>query len=154
MGVTVKLKYGHSNNTLNSKGIDRKIDQCISLKAESENNFTENAAEMEKLISSLHKIQEEDPTLQVLQSTETKGNILSGQGQLHLDLVKIPFRKRIWRKMEMKNPKVLTAETITGKSRCRLPSQKQSGGAGQFGEIHMRVENYYEGMPETRRFQH
>jgi elongation factor G len=114
--------------------------------------FTENAAEMEKLISSLHKIQEEDPTLQVLQSTETKETILSGQGQLHLDLVKFRLEKEFGVKMEMKNPKVSYRETITGKADADYRHKKQSGGAGQFGEIHMRVENYYEGMPEPEGF--
>jgi elongation factor G len=111
LGVTVKLKYGHSNNTLNSKGIDRKIEPMHFPESRIRKTiFTENAAEMEKLISSLHKIQEEDPTLQVLQSTETKETILSGQGQLHLDLVKFRLEKEFGVKMEMKTLKFLTAK--------------------------------------------
>lgn len=153
LGVTVKLKYGHSNNTLNSKGIDRKIEPMHFPESRIRKAiFTENAAEMEKLISSLHKIQEEDPTLQVLQSNETKETILSGQGQLHLDLVKFRLEKEFGVKMEMKNPKVSYRETITGKADADYRHKKQSGGAGQFGEIHMRVENYYEGMPEPDGF--
>lgn len=153
LGVTVKLKYGHSNNTLNSKGLDRKIEPMKFPESRIRKAiFTENAAEMEKLISSLHKIQEEDPTLQVLQSNETKETILSGQGQLHLDLVKFRLEKEFGVKMEMKNPKVSYRETITGKADADYRHKKQSGGAGQFGEIHMRVENYYEGMPEPEGF--
>ncbi|GGP03419.1 elongation factor G [Cloacibacterium rupense] len=153
LGVTVKLKYGHSNNTLNTKGVDRKIEPMQFPESRIRKAiFTENAAEMEKLISSLHKIQEEDPTLQVLQSNETKETILSGQGQLHLDLVKFRLEKEFGVKMEMKNPKVSYRETITGKADADYRHKKQSGGAGQFGEIHMRVENYYEGMPEPEGF--
>ncbi len=153
LGVTVKLKYGHSNNTLNTKGVDRKIEPMHFPESRIRKAiFTENAAEMEKLISSLHKIQEEDPTLHVLQSNETKETILSGQGQLHLDLVKFRLEKEFGVKMEMKNPKVSYRETITGKADADYRHKKQSGGAGQFGEIHMRVENYYEGMPEPEGF--
>ena len=153
LGVTVKLKYVHSNNTLNSKGVDRKIEPMYFPESRIRKTiFTKNAAEMEKLISSLHKIKEEDPTLKVEQSTETKETILSGQGQLHLDLVKYRLEKEFGVKMEMKNPKVSYRETITGKADADYRHKKQSGGAGQFGEIHMRVENYYEGMPEPDGF--
>lgn len=153
LGVTVKLKYGHSNNTLNSKGVDRKIEPMHFPESRIRKAiFTENASDMEKLIASLHKIQEEDPTLKVEQSTETKETILSGQGQLHLDLVKYRLEKEFGVKMEMKNPKISYRETITGKADADYRHKKQSGGAGQFGEIHMRVENYYDGMPEPDGF--
>ncbi len=149
LGVTVKLKYGHSNNTLNSKGVDRKIEKMHFPESRVRKAiFTENAVDMEKLITALHKIREEDPTLLVEQSTETKETVLSGQGQLHLDLVKHRLEKEFGVKMEMKNPKISYRETITGKADADYRHKKQSGGAGQFGEIHMRVENYYEGMPE------
>lgn len=149
LGVTVKLKYAHTNNTLNAKGVDRKIEPMHFPESRIRKAiFTENASDMEKLIGSLHKIQEEDPTLYVEQSTETHETILSGQGQLHLDLVKQRLEKEYGVKMEMQNPRISYRETITGKADADYRHKKQSGGAGQFGEIHMRVENYYEGMPE------
>jgi len=149
LGVTVKLKYGHSNNTLNSKGLDRKVrpmefpDSRIR-KAVS----AESAADMEKLVTALHKIQEEDPTLKVEQSAELQQTILHGQGQLHLDLVKQRLEKEFGVKMNFANPKISYRETITGKAEGDYRHKKQSGGSGQFGEIHMRVENFYEGMEE------
>ncbi len=149
LGVTVKLKSTHTNNTLNSKGVDRvvrpmqfpesRIRKAIS---------TESAADMEKLIVALHKIQEEDPTLLVEQSAELKQTILHGQGQLHLDLVKQRLDNDYGIKMIFDNPRISYRETITGKADAEYRHKKQSGGAGQFGEIHMRVENFYEGMPE------
>ena len=149
LGVTVKLKSTHTNNTLNSKGVDRvvrpmqfpesRIRKAIS---------TESAADMEKLIVALHKIQEEDPTLLVEQSAELKQTILHGQGQLHLDLVKQRLDNDYGIKMIFDNPRISYRETITGKADAEYRHKKQSGGAGQFGEIHMRVENFYEGMLE------
>ena len=149
LGVTVKLKIGHSNNTLNSKGVDRKIEPMKFPESRLRKAvFVENTAETEKLFAALNKLKEEDPTLKVEIDHDTHEAILGGQGQLHLDLVKYRLEKDFGVKMEMKNPKISYRETITGKAEADYRHKKQSGGAGQFGEIHMRVENYYEGMPE------
>lgn len=149
LGVTVKLKNGHSNNTLNTKGVDRKIEPMKFPESRLRKAvFVENTAETEKLFAALTKLKEEDPTLKVEIDHDTHEAILGGQGQLHLDLVKYRLEKDFGVKMEMKNPKISYRETITGKAEADYRHKKQSGGAGQFGEIHMRVENYYEGMPE------
>ena len=149
LGVTVKLKNGHSNNTLNSKGVERKIEPMKFPESRLRKAvFVENTAETEKLFAALNKLKEEDPTLKVEIDHDTHEAILGGQGQLHLDLVKYRLEKDFGVKMEMKNPKISYRETITGKAEADYRHKKQSGGAGQFGEIHMRVENYYEGMPE------
>lgn len=110
--------------------------------------YSENTTDMEKLIKALHQIQEEDPTLQLEQSAELHQTIVYGQGQLHLDLIKYRIEKEFGVKMIFENPKIPYRETITGKADADYRHKKQSGGAGQFGEIHLRVENYYEGMPE------
>lgn len=149
LGATVKLKNGHSNNTLNAKGIDRKVrpmefPQSRIRKAIS----SESSSDMEKLVSALHKIEEEDPTLKVEQSAELRQTILHGQGQLHLDLVKQRLQKEYGVDMNFDNPRIPYRETITGKADADYRHKKQSGGSGQFGEIHMKVENYYEGMEE------
>ena len=149
LGVTVKLKSRHSNNTLNTKGVDRKIEPMKFPESRLRKAvFVENTAETEKLFAALNKLKEEDPTLKVEIDHDTHEAILGGQGQLHLDLVKYRLEKDFGVKMEMKNPKISYRETITGKAEADYRHKKQSGGAGQFGEIHMRVENYYEGMPE------
>lgn len=149
LGVTVKLKSGHSNNTLNTKGVDRKIEPMKFPESRLRKAvFVENTAETEKLFAALNKLKEEDPTLKVEIDHDTHEAILGGQGQLHLDLVKYRLEKDFGVKMEMKNPKISYRETITGKAEADYRHKKQSGGAGQFGEIHMRVENYYDGMPE------
>ena len=149
LGVTVKLKNSHTNNTLNSKGLERKIRPMIFPESRIRKAIsTESSAEMEKLIAALHKIEEEDPTLKVEQNSELKQTILYGQGQLHLDLVKQRLEKEFGVKMTFANPKISYRETITGKANADYRHKKQSGGAGQFGEIHMVVENFYDGMDE------
>ena len=149
LGVTVKLKSGHTNNTLNSKGLNRKIRPMEFPESRVRKAVSaESSAETEKLFAALNKIKEEDPTLKVDIDHETHEAILGGQGQLHIDLVKQRLEKEFGVKMEMKNPKVSYRETITGKADADYRHKKQSGGAGQFGEIHMRVENFYEGMEE------
>lgn len=149
LGVTVKLKASHTNHTLNAKGLNRKIRPMIFPESRIRKAIsTESTSDMEKLIAALHKTEQEDPTLKVEQSSELKQTILHGQGQLHLDLVKQRIRKESGIEMIFSDPKISYRETITGKADADYRHKKQSGGAGQFGEIHMRVENFYEGMPE------
>ncbi len=149
LGATVKLKFGHANATLNAKGVNRKVrpmefpDSRIR-KAVSAGS----SADMEKLVAALHKIEQEDPTLKVEQSAELKQTLLHGQGQLHLDLVKQRLLQDFNVNMNFDNPKIPYRETITSKADADYRHKKQSGGAGQFGEIHLRVENYFDGMDE------
>ena len=151
LGVTVKLKSVHTNNTLNAKGVQRAIrpmqyPESTIRKAIS----TSNAADTEKLFAALNKIKEEDPTVTLTIDQETREAILGGQGQMHLDLVKQRLQKEFGIEMEMKNPRISYRETITSKASAEYRHKKQSGGAGQFGEIHMVVENFQEGMPDPQ----
>jgi len=149
LGATVKLKFGHSNNTLNAKGLDRKVRSMEFPESRIRKAVSaETASDMEKLVTALHKIEKEDPTLKLEQSAELNQAILHGQGQLHLDMVKQRLQKEFGVKMIFENPRIPYRETITGKADADYRHKKQSGGSGQFGEIHMKVENFYEGMEE------
>lgn len=149
IGVTVKLKNSHTNNTLNIKGIDREIEPMhfptprirVAVNPPSK-------AEMEKLMKALHTIAEEDPTLIVEQSKALKQTILHGQGQLHLELIKHRIEMLHGITMEFIQPRIPYRETITKPADTQYRHKKQSGGAGQFAEVHMRIEPYYEGMPD------
>ncbi|MCB0642746.1 MAG: elongation factor G, partial [Phaeodactylibacter sp.] len=148
LGVTVKLKNSHTNQTLHSKTDDRVIEPMhfpsprirTAIKPPGKN-------EMEKLMKALHIIEEEDPTLEVEQSGTLKQTILHGQGQLHLDLVKYRIEKLHGISMDFMEPRILFRETITKTANTSYRHKKQTGGAGQFGEVHMRIEPYFEGMP-------
>jgi elongation factor G len=149
IGVTVKLKNTHTNNTLDEKGADIQIDPI---------HFPEprireavqpmSANDMEKLYKALHQIEEEDPTLIVEQNATLKQTILHGQGQLHLDLIKYRIEKVHNVTMEFTKPRISYRETITRKADSMYRHKKQTGGAGQFAEVHLRVEPYREGMPD------
>lgn len=147
IGVTVKLKDSHTNDSLSPKGKTIIIDPI---------QFPEprirtavkppNKADLEKLMKALFGIQEEDPTLIVEQSKELKQTILHGQGQLHLDLIKYRLEKTNGLNMEFMRPRISYRETITRLANDSYRHKKQSGGAGQFGEVHMRIEPYHKGM--------
>lgn len=149
IGVTVKLKNAHTNNTLNTKGVDRRIEPMdfpsprirVAVKPP-------NKAEMEKLMKALHMLEEEDPTLKVEQSKALKQTLLFGQGQLHLDLTNYRIEKLNGISMEFIQPRISYRETITREANTDYRHKKQTGGAGQFAEVHMRLEPYHEGMPD------
>lgn len=149
IGVTVKLKNTHTNNTLNSKGIDREIKKMkfpeprirVAVSPPSKND-------MEKLMRALHLIEEEDPTLIVEQSQTLKQTILHGQGQLHLDIIKYRIEGLNDISMEFIQPRIPYRETITQLANDQYRHKKQSGGSGQFAEVHLRIEPYYNGIPD------
>ena len=147
IGVTVKLKNSHTNNTLNPKGTTRQIAKIDFPKPRIRTAVAPpSKAELEKLAKALNIIKEEDPTLLVEQSQELKQTLLHGQGQLHLDLVKYRIEKVYGVSMEFIQPKIQYRETITKVANDSYRHKKQTGGAGQFAEVHMRIEPYTEGM--------
>ncbi|MEZ4911724.1 MAG: elongation factor G [Saprospiraceae bacterium] len=149
LGVTLKLKNSHTNNTLNAKGLEMIIDPVHFPTPRIRTAVVPpSKSDMEKLIKALHQIEEEDPTLKVEQSATLKQTIIHGQGQLHLDLVRYRIEKVNGVHMDFEAPRIPYRETITKSADEMYRHKKQSGGAGQFGEVHMRIEPYYEGMPD------
>ncbi len=148
LGVTVKLKNTHTNQTLNTKGTDRQIAKIkfpeprlhVAVEPPSKND-------MEKLMRALHAIQEEDPTLEVEQSATLKQTLLHAQGQLHLELIRYRIEQINGVTMDFIKPRIPYRETITREANEQYRHKKQTGGAGQFAEVHMRIEPYYDGMP-------
>ncbi|MEL6864715.1 MAG: elongation factor G [Bacteroidota bacterium] len=149
IGVTVKLKDAHTNDTLTVKGSENQIEP-ISFPAPRIRTAVDPPSknEMEKLIKALNQIAEEDPTLILEQSQTLKQTLLHGQGQLHLDIIKYRIEKVNNISMEFIKPKISYRETITKAANGSYRHKKQSGGSGQFAEVHMRIEPYYEGMPD------
>ncbi len=149
IGVAVKLKSAQSNHTLSSKGISRAIDPIKFPESRIRTAVVPpSKSDIEKLMAALHQIEREDPTLKVEQSKELKQTLLHGQGQLHLDILKYRIEKVNRIHMEFEKPKIPYRETITRMSESSYRHKKQSGGAGQFAEVHMRIEPYYEDMPD------
>src|SRR5688572_300784 len=149
LGVTVKLKESHTNNTLATKGVNSGVEPIVFPEPRIRVAVTPpNKGDIEKLAKALHITHEEDPTLIIEQSTELKQMLLHGQGQLHLDLIKHRIEKVYGISMNFDQPKIPYRETITKMANESYRHKKQTGGAGQFAEVHIRIEPYHEGMPD------
>jgi elongation factor G len=149
LGVTVKLKESHTNNTLAVKGTEVNVEPIHFPEPRIRVAVTPpNKADIEKLAKALHMVHEEDPTLIIEQSAELKQMLLHGQGQLHLDLIKSRIEKNYGATMQFEAPRIPYRETITKAANEVYRHKKQTGGAGQFAEVHMRIEPYYDDMPD------
>jgi elongation factor G len=149
LGCVVKLKNTHTNQTLNKKGVDHAIEPIPFPNSRLEVAVhTANKNDMEKLMKGLFAFAEEDPTLVVEQSASLKQTLLYGQGQLQLDLVKHRMETEYGVNMDYIKPRIPYRETITRESNEMYRHKKQTGGAGQFAEVHMRIEPWHEEMPE------
>ncbi len=150
IGATVKVKSTKTNHTVNESGVDweyPKIEMpqskySIAIK-------TVNDGEEEKLGEALQELQDEDLSLQVEYSKELKQIILSGQGEYHIQTIVKWHLINIFKiETELYPAKIPYRETITKVAYSSYRHKKQSGGAGQFGEVHMIIEPYSEGMPK------
>jgi elongation factor G len=155
IGATVKLKDARTGNTLNEKGCDYEFD-FIKYPAPKYQRAVRPVTESdaEKLSAILTRMHEEDPTWVVEQSKELKQTILSGQGEFHLRTLKWRVENNDKLPIIFEEPKIPYRETITKAARADYRHKKQSGGAGQFGEVHIIIEPYVDGMPapDTYRF--
>lgn len=155
LGASVKLKDVRTGNTLDEKGCEIAFD-FIKYPAPKYSRAIRPVTESdaEKLSAILTRMHEEDPTWVVEQSKELKQTILSGQGEFHLRTLKWRVENNDKLPILFEEPKIPYRETITRAARADYRHKKQSGGAGQFGEVHLIIEPYTEGMPapDTYRF--
>jgi elongation factor G len=153
IGATLKLKDTYTNQTLHAKGHDVTLKPIeypeprirTAVIAKSKNDD-------EKIGEVLHKIHHEDPTLTVEYSKELRQLIVSGQGELHLMICKW-FLENVYKlHADFVAPRISYRETIRRPALASYRHKKQSGGAGQFGEVYLKIEPYYEGMPEPTEY--
>jgi elongation factor G len=148
IGAAVKLKDTLTNHTLNPKGSDLHIEPiAFPLPRIRMAVLPPSKGDVEKMAHALHSFAHEDPTLHVEQSLELKQTIIEGQGEMHLDVVKAKAAQIFQVDLNFVTPRIPYRETITLEANVTYRHKKQSGGAGQFAEVHMRVEPYFEGMP-------
>jgi len=148
IGAAVKLKDVRTGDTLNAKGVDNKFDFIKYPEPRYRRAIKPlNEANAEKLNEALTRMHAEDPTLISEISKELKQTIVSGQGEFHLKTLKWRLENNDKIEVEFQEPKIPYRETITKAARADYRHKKQSGGAGQFGEVHLIVEPYSEGMP-------
>jgi len=153
IGATLKLKDSYTNQTLHSKGFDVTVQPIVFPEPRIRTAVIAlSKQDDEKIGEVLHKIHLEDPTLLVEYSTELKQLIVSGQGELHLQVCKWFLENVYGLHADFIAPRISYRETIRKPSGAMYRHKKQSGGAGQFGEVHLKVEPYYPGMPEPEEF--
>ena len=155
IGAAVKLKDVKTGNTLNGK----ECDYNYNFIKYPNSKYTRaikpvNEADVEKMMSILNRMREEDPTWVIEQSKELKQTLVHGQGEFHLRTLKWRLENNEKLQVKYEEPKIPYRETITKAARADYRNKKQSCGAGQFGEVHLIVEPYKEGMPvpETYKF--
>jgi elongation factor G len=149
IGATLKLRNTHINNTLHIKGRNYELppiefpspNMTVCIEAV-------NKGEEEKLAQALHQLKEEDPTLVVEVSQELKQTLVHCQGDMHLAVAKWKIEHIYKVPVKFGKPKIAYRETIRKTAEANYRHKKQSGGAGQFGEVFMRIEPFFEGMPE------
>ena len=149
IGCTVKLKDVRTGNTLAGKDCEHRFNfvkypnpkYIRAVKAD-------NEADTEKMVAAIQKMSQEDPTWILEQSKELKQTLVKGQGEFHLRTLKWRLENNEKISIRFEEPKIPYRETITKAARADYRHKKQSGGAGQFGEVHLIVEPYYDGMPD------
>ena len=149
IGCTVKLKDVRTGNTLAGKDCENRFNfvkypnpkYIRAVKAV-------NEADTEKMVAAIQKMSQEDPTWILEQSKELKQTLVKGQGEFHLRTLKWRLENNEKIAIRFEEPKIPYRETITKAARADYRHKKQSGGAGQFGEVHLIVEPYYDGMPD------
>ena len=149
IGCTVKLKDVKTGNTLNGKDCDNRFDFIRYPNSKYSRAIKAvNEGDTEKLMAALTKMRQEDPTWVVEQSKELRQTIIHGQGEFHLRTLKWRLENNEKIPVKFVDAKIPYRETITKAARADYRHKKQSGGAGQFGEVHLIVEPYAEGMPD------
>ncbi len=153
IGCTVKLKGTRTNDTLAAPSAPVTIDPIVfpepryraAVKAKEQ-------SDEEKLGKLLNDAKYEDPTILVEYSKELKQTIIQGQGEHHLNILKARLSADNKMEVEYFAPRIPYRETITKVAQADYRHKKQSGGSGQFGEVHMVIEPYYEGIDEPKSY--
>ena len=149
IGCTVKLKDVKTGNTLNAKDCDNRFDFIKYPNSKYSRSIKAvNSQDTEKLMAALLRMRQEDPTWVVEQSKELRQTIVHGQGEFHLRTLKWRLENNEKLQVKYGDPKIPYRETITKSASADYRHKKQSGGAGQFGEVHLIIEPYAEGMPD------
>lgn len=153
IGATLRLKYTETNDTLHEIGTPitiRPIAYPESRTRKAVSAVKRN--EEEKLTDALRKINSQDPTAIISYSRELKQQILGCQGELHLATIDWTLKNIYDVEAHFEKPRIAYRETIQRAATANYRHKKQSGGAGQFAQVHLKIEPWIEGMPEPQGF--
>ncbi|MDY0279513.1 MAG: elongation factor G [Salinivirgaceae bacterium] len=153
IGAVVKLKECKTNDTFSEKEADWTF---VPIKLPLSKFRTAvkavNESDDEKLAEIIHRISSEDPSIKMEMSKELRQMIVHGQGEFHLNTMKWQVENIFKVPIEFIKPRIPYRETITKAAQADFKHKKQSGGAGQFGEVHLVIEPYFEGMPNPKSY--
>lgn len=153
IGATVKLKNSKTEQTLCASGLDFTFNRMVFPNPKFRTAVKpKNEADMEKMGELLNRAHQEDPTIVIEHSKELKQVILSGQGEHHLNILKGQFANVHKIEIEFIPPRIPYRETITKIAQADYRHKKQSGGSGQFGEVHLVIEPHIEGNPDPTKY--
>ncbi|MDU8887088.1 elongation factor G [Yeosuana sp. MJ-SS3] len=153
IGATLKLKSTETSDTLSSKNFPVTI-KPIKYPEPRITRATSpvEKADDEKLSDALKKIHSQDPTVVIKYSKETKQLLVGCQGELHLATISWALRNLYGVEAKFDKPKIPYRETIQRAANASYRHKKQSGGAGQFAQVHMKIEPWHEGIEEPEGF--
>jgi elongation factor G len=153
IGATLKLKKTETNDTLRDINTEITIKPIIFPEARIKKAVeAENKKDEEKLHEILRKLHGQDPTISLKYSPEIRQQILSCQGELHLATVDWTLQNIYGVKALFEQPRIAYRETIQRPASQSYKHKKQSGGAGQFGEVHLKIEPWFPDMEEPNGF--
>ena len=139
--ATAKLKETSTGDTLCAKGASVKFSPIIF--PEPSISFAiepKSRADEDRISQAIHRITEEDPTARIEREPQTNELIISGNGQLHVEIITDRLKKRYDVNVDLKPPKIPYKETIKGKSDVQGKYKKQTGGRGQYGDVKIKME--------------
>jgi elongation factor G len=141
LGALVKLKNTHTNDTLHRKG-SKVVMEKIEFPSPTYKTavVTVREGEEDKLAQGLHQLHEEDPSLTISHDQNLHQLVLGAQGEMQLEIAKFRLKNRFGVDIEYHRPKVAYLETVQSRSRAKYRHKKQTGGSGQFADIHLFVE--------------
>lgn len=153
IGATLKLKYTETNDTLHLENNPVTIRPVVYPEPRTQRSVSAlQQNEEEKLTDALRKLHSQDPTVTMAYSNELKQQILGCQGELHLSTIDWMLEHIYGVKSVLEPPKIAYRETIKRSASANYRHKKQSGGAGQFAQVHLKISPWYEGMPEPEGF--
>ncbi|MEG9326702.1 elongation factor G [Salinimicrobium catena] len=153
IGATLKLKHTETNDTLSYPDSQLTVKPIQYPQTRIRRAvFAENTKDEEKLSDALKKIRSQDPTVEITFSNESRQMILACQGELHLNTIDWLLKNIYGVDARFEKPKISFRETIQRAAASNYRHKKQSGGSGQFAEVHLKIEPWKEGMPEPEGF--
>lgn len=141
IGVAVKLRTTHTNDTLCDRSAPIKLDPIVFPKAVIDFAIkAHNSGEEDKMATALARIASEDPTFHHFYDEMAHQSLVSGMGETHLQLIVHRMKDRYGVGVDLSTPRIPFRETIRGKASVQGRYKKQTGGRGQFGDVHIRLE--------------